>query len=837
MSKGIFADTAPRYWAKGLPVIPLKVGDKMPAINGWQVFSTRMPSLSEQEYWLHQYAGCNIGLVCGQQSGLVMIDIDTKDPAITHVILEALTKKWPSPWKRVGAKGMVLAYRQPERGSIRTFQIKHAKKGEGEDSACIVEGLSTGRQVVLPPSIHPVTKMPYVADADLIDVLDDLRYLPVEIEGVLRGALQDAGVELSHSGWTKVTDYVAVGARDNQMTRVAGFWAQGVTRGELSLLDAIGRMHAWYDTCVEKTAGDDIDIQKGVSNLIGFLTRDVKERGKTLPKDWDAGIDDDMKKRLGLDFSIEHEEWSYDQLINYMGVEFAKHGAGTSGWLDTVTYVLERLSRSLSLDQMKQHAVMKYITECSAGKITIGVLNKRLGELKHGDIKGQDHTEIAMKVIEEVQQFGELRYHNDKFWQWGGSHWIEKDREELVKIVASSFGNLPAAKRRSDHTGIVQTIATLTRAELRSDTTNGVNFANGFLTEDLKLHDHHPSYGCTYTLPYRYLPEVADQGRRWNEFMERCWTHPEFGPDEDIVEKRMALQEAIAVTLFGLGTEYQRAILNFGRAGTGKSQVLRVVEGLLPAETRAALEPEKWGDKFGPATLTDKLLNIAGELSEKKKINAQWFKQIVSGESVNAQFKGQQLFKFKPYTTHWFASNHLPKSEDGTAGFHRRWLILTYWHPIRKEERITDIANIIVAEEREQIVAWAVQAMPRLRKQGEYTLPKSHEEQITTVANTNNTVRYFLTENPEVLLDPFGMEAKKSGLKTSRLTSETDLYHAYSAFCIGLAGVSRVSLMTFSAMMKDLASEMGINKVMRLGANKRTEAAWENVILVGGREK
>jgi len=49
--------------------------------------------------------------------------------------------------------------------------------------------------------------------------------------------------------------------------------------------------------------------------------------------------------------------------------------------------------------------------------------------------------------------------------------------------------------------------------------------------------------------------------------------------------------------------------------------------------------------------------------------------------------------------------------------------------------------DLIVAEEREAIVAWAVQAMPPLLANNDFTLPASHQEAICQVATMNNSVR------------------------------------------------------------------------------------------------
>jgi predicted ATPase with chaperone activity len=49
-----------------------------------------------------------------------------------------------------------------------------------------------------------------------------------------------------------------------------------------------------------------------------------------------------------------------------------------------------------------------------------------------------------------------------------------------------------------------------------------------------------------------------------------------------------------AATLFKIAPRYQRAFLLFGKAQTGKTQVLNVLRALLPPAI-ADLGPEKWG--------------------------------------------------------------------------------------------------------------------------------------------------------------------------------------------------------------------------------------------------
>ena len=166
MTSNIFASHAQLYWGAGLPAIPLVYENKRPAISRWQTYSDAFPTKEDQQGWLNAFASGNIGLPMGPAAGLVAIDIDTEDPVVLQVLDRILP---PSPWIRVGRKGRVQIYRW---SNERTARIKDA------DGNMICEILSKGTQFVLPPSIHPDTKMPYTANCNLWEVAKSAPPLP-----------------------------------------------------------------------------------------------------------------------------------------------------------------------------------------------------------------------------------------------------------------------------------------------------------------------------------------------------------------------------------------------------------------------------------------------------------------------------------------------------------------------------------------------------------------------------------------------------------------------------------------------------------------------------------
>ena len=208
---GIFAEFAPDYWRKKLPVIPCR--GKRAFTFGWSEFAQRFPSEAEQAEWLSSYPDCNIGLPLGPCSGLVAVDIDTDDPAEIRAIRGCLPD---TPYVRVGKKGMALIYRWNGEPS---FKLQTA------DGRQPVEFLSAGNQVIVAPSIHPDTGKPYTASSNLWEVVESIPFLPKNFGKAL---LVEA---LGAPPWQedKLED-VKAGGRHKALTSLAG---QLRNRGEL----------------------------------------------------------------------------------------------------------------------------------------------------------------------------------------------------------------------------------------------------------------------------------------------------------------------------------------------------------------------------------------------------------------------------------------------------------------------------------------------------------------------------------------------------------------------------------------------------------------------------
>lgn len=145
------ADAAERYRARGWSVLPLRTGDKRPLLQ-WDSLQKMRPSAGDICEWFRRWPNANIGIVTGEISNLIVLDIDPKHGG--NDALERLEHRFgplPATVEAVtGGGGRHLYFVHPGR-------IIHNRTG-------IAPGIDLrgdGGYVVAPPSIHP-TGRPYV---------------------------------------------------------------------------------------------------------------------------------------------------------------------------------------------------------------------------------------------------------------------------------------------------------------------------------------------------------------------------------------------------------------------------------------------------------------------------------------------------------------------------------------------------------------------------------------------------------------------------------------------------------------------------------------------------
>lgn len=149
---------ADRNWR----VVPIPQGQKYPRFDEWQNVATTDEDLIT--IWWERWPDDGVGIACGIESGLFVIDVDVADGKVgarTLADLEAQFGELPETYTvRTPTGGLHLYFLQDPARPIRNGKLGLHVDIRGE-----------GGQVLAPPSIHPDTGTPYVVENDTSPVV------------------------------------------------------------------------------------------------------------------------------------------------------------------------------------------------------------------------------------------------------------------------------------------------------------------------------------------------------------------------------------------------------------------------------------------------------------------------------------------------------------------------------------------------------------------------------------------------------------------------------------------------------------------------------------------
>lgn len=124
---------------------------------------------------------------------------------------------------------------------------------------------------------------------------------------------------------------------------------------------------------------------------------------------------------------------------------------------------------------------------------------------------------------------------------------------------------------------------------------------------------------------------------------------------------------------------FHKAIMMIGSGANGKSTVLRLLKSFLGETDCSAVSlQDLCKNRFAAAQLYHKLANICADLPSDGIENSGKFKTLTGDDFVNAEFKFQKAFCFENYAKLAFSANQIPKTQDDTIAYFRRWIIAAF---------------------------------------------------------------------------------------------------------------------------------------------------------------
>jgi len=269
-----------------------------------------------------------------------------------------------------------------------------------------------------------------------------------------------------------------------------------------------------------------------------------------------------------------------------------------------------------------------------------------------------------------------------------------------------------------------------------------INFRNGLLVvtaTDARLIPHTPDILTTIQIPCNYTENLIPTPN-----FDR-YLHTLTNSDRDV---QQLLLEFMGVVISNVkGYRMKKSLFLVGAGDTGKSVLKSLTERLIGRGNFIGIDLKEIEARFGTGAIYGTRLAGSSDMSFLSVDELKTFKKITGGDSLFAEFKGQQAFEFTYDGLLWFCMNRLPKfgGDDG-KWVYDRIMVVECKNVIPPEKQDKQLLDKLYAE-REGIVRKAAMAMIKVIKNGyRFSEPKSVTAARGQYMSDNNTVISFWNE-------------------------------------------------------------------------------------------
>jgi putative DNA primase/helicase len=395
--------------------------------------------------------------------------------------------------------------------------------------------------------------------------------------------------------------------------------------------------------------------------------------------------------------------------------------------------------------------------------------------------------------IEEIlrlaiqNRWGICRKH-DFIYLYNGAYWCLLDVEELKTFLGEASEKMGLDKYKSryyqfkDHLH-KQFLATANLpTPQRPPNQVLVNLQNGtfeITTSDTQLRVFSRDDFITYQLPFKY--DKSAKAPMFDTYLNQVL------PDK---ERQDVLAEYLGYVFIPPGTlKLEKTLLLYGSGANGKSVFFEVVNALLGPENVSSYSLQSLTNENGyyRAKLANMLVNYASEINGS--LETAIFKQLVSGEPVEARLPYGDPFTLTHYAKLIFNCNELPKDVEHTNAYFRRFMIVPFDITIPEEHQDKELSKRIINQELSGVFNWVLEGLNRLLVQRKFSNCEAARLQVEQYKKQSDSVQMFLSdENYQPSIQD------NSPLK--------DLFSEYRIYCID-NGYRACSVKTFSDRLRN----------------------------------
>lgn len=367
------------------------------------------------------------------------------------------------------------------------------------------------------------------------------------------------------------------------------------------------------------------------------------------------------------------------------------------------------------------------------------------------------HNELAIEMLNRitVQSGYKPIWSEGNFWKYQDGIW-EKHTPDMIALDLDNMpwgtktlkggGTVPLGHfclRKTDLVGILDIAKRRVLQDEFFSGLPGIGFENGFAQiaeHGIILREHSPFYRARHRYSFAYNPDW--QCTKWGRTLGQL-----FANNKDAEDRKKVLQEFAGACLTGQATKYARFLVLTGKPGCGKSVVFQVLRAIFPDHSVSSVAPQDMGIEYRRVAIVGKLLNCRDDINESNIAHVGDFKNAVTGGTLQVRDVGEKQYDTKPIAGHMVAFNNTPRFHDPSGAFTDRILAIEFSRRFRgTNDDNPHLVDEILQEEKDQIVAWALEGAWRLWYQGGYTIPASSIECAERWSSSNDPVQKFVDD-------------------------------------------------------------------------------------------
>lgn len=757
MATTVDIDTIEQYLSFKRALIPIHLRHgKRPLHSDW----TNKRYTKRQ---LIKYAekGYNLGFRLGQRD--LVIDVDPRNggkKGIKKLELDCgakLRKSYPTVKTGSGGWHIYIRFRK-DQITNPSIPGRRYKFKEQLNRYPGVEFKTFGRQVIIPGSIHPDTKKRYKWDEDSPwkerpHIITKSLLAIIAVRPKIKQANEQ---RLTPDELAQILKQIPISEYDSNATwfpiLAASHYATGGT-GYKAFLDwSLSDPRYIDDERAIESRWNSLDpaITDGFGT--GTLLLELYKHGGESPdsltaiEEFENDFDEDPDH-------IENKVPGDSDDIFDFDTKPKETKQNLSEYIDTLTAtsthkrIFKALRQIVKLDYLKQYMYLRDIHNVTGIPIlelkrSIAMMRGQRGQQIETEDDPQQIEDLAQQIVSELldteYEGGKTIIHSrdQNYWTYTGTHWVEKPQNMIEQAIYKACVRYRANNPTIDFT----TSAAMAQCErvlrarvatmddlfrLEQEPKSIINVANGELWIDgengkWKLKKHKPK-----------------------SYLLSCLESVEYDPDANCPLFDQTLLDIFALQkdckdvirhlweLFGYAMQPRKNIpswwLFYGRGANGKTLILRILSALLGnsvlEHTIGNFDTSRNTHAF--ADLPGKLVLIDEDIRSNTTLPDDFLKKVSENKILLANPKFKIPFRFRCTVTPILAANTVPITRDLSEGMLRRANVIPFRRQFLRKEMDLDRDRKIIENELPGVLNRALKGLARLRKRGQFRMPKS----------------------------------------------------------------------------------------------------------------